>query len=45
MLAERHGVFEADFVKKELGKMQELNIAQPYVYLMVMLGVVDLRLH
>ena len=32
MLAERHGVFEADFVTKELGKMQELNIAQPYKF-------------
>ena len=31
-LAERSGVFEADFVTKELGKIQELSIAMPYKY-------------
>jgi len=31
-LAEKSGVFEADFVTKELGKLQELAIAMPYKY-------------
>ena len=31
-LASRSGVFEADFVTKELGKAQDLNIAQPYKF-------------
>ena len=31
-LAEKSGVFEADFVTKELGKLQELSIAMPYKY-------------
>ena len=31
-LAEKSGVFEADFVTKELGKIQDLAIAMPYKY-------------
>ena len=31
-LAQKSGVFEADFVTKELGKIQELAIAMPYKY-------------
>ena len=31
-LAQRSGVFEADFVTKELGKIQELALAMPYKY-------------
>jgi len=31
-LAERSGVFEADFVTKELGKIQDLAITMPYKY-------------
>ena len=31
-LAEKSGVFEADFVTQELGKLQDLAIAMPYKY-------------
>jgi len=31
-LAQKSGVFEADFVTKELGKIQELALAMPYKY-------------